>query len=76
MTTPPNSDLREGSTPPRDQIAPVDLQADPSQWLRGRALLFVTAAAVLALVITIIVCLVIYATPPMEPLQIPTEPRI
>lgn len=61
---------------PDEEVAPVDLQADPAQWFRGRTLLIVTAISVLALIITVVVCLAIWATPPMQPVQIPTVPKI
>jgi hypothetical protein len=58
-----------------DEIAPVDRQADPSHWLPGRALLVVGAVAALALVVTVVVCLLIWITAPMHPLQVPIVGR-
>jgi hypothetical protein len=58
-----------------DEIAPVDRQADPSHWLPGRALLIVGAVAALALIITVVVCLLVWTTAPMQPLRVPVVGR-
>jgi hypothetical protein len=58
-----------------EEIAPVDRQADPSHWLPARALLIVGVVALLALIATVVVCVIIWTTAPMHPLHIPTVPR-
>jgi hypothetical protein len=57
-------------------VAPVDLQSDPTSWWSGRTLLIVLGVSVLILIVTVIICLAVWLTPPMDPLQIPTEERI
>lgn len=56
---------------PADPDAPVDWQADPATWLRGRAVLVVAIVSAVILVVTIVICLLQWFTPAMEPLQIP-----
>jgi hypothetical protein len=57
--------------PPDADIAPVDRQSDPAHWLPGRAVLVAAIASAVLLVITVAVCLLLWFTPGMEPLQIP-----
>lgn len=56
---------------PADADAPVDWQADPATWLRGRTVLVVAIISAVILVVTIVICLLQWFTPAMEPLQIP-----
>lgn len=58
-----------------DEIAPVDRQADPAHWLPGKALIITAAIVGAALLATIVVCLVIWLTPPMHHLQVPAVPK-
>ena len=58
-----------------DELAPVDRQADPAQWLRGKALIITAAVVGIALLATIVICLIIWLTPPMHHLQVPSIPR-
>ncbi|QDP97640.1 hypothetical protein FOE78_18530 [Microlunatus elymi] len=57
---------------PGTEVAPVDWQADPAHWLPGRSLLIVAGAALLALIITVVICLLMWSTPAMTPLHIPS----
>lgn len=56
-------------------VARVDLQADPSRWLPNRALVIVTAVAILAAAVTVLVCLLIWWTPAMHPVDLPSVPK-
>lgn len=59
-----------------DEIAPVDWQADPAHWLPGRAL-WIVAAVVLALTIaTVVVCVISWLTPPMQPVHVPSVGKL
>ena len=58
-----------------DEIAPVDRQADPAHWLPGKALIITAALIGAALLATIVICLVIWLTPPMHHLQVPVVPK-
>jgi len=58
-----------------DEIAPVDRQADPAHWLPGKALIITAVIVGAALFATIVVCLVIWLTPPMHHLQVPAVPK-
>jgi|GEM_PF-6138847 hypothetical protein len=58
-----------------EELAPVDRQADPARWLPGRALV-ITAAVVGALLLaTIVVCLIVWLTPPMHYVDVPSVPK-
>lgn len=71
----PSDPYRDPFDTAADEVAPVDRQADPAHWLHGRALLITAAIIGLALLATIVVCLVIWLTPPMHHLQVPSVPR-
>ena len=58
-----------------DEIAPVDRQADPAHWLPGRALIITAVVVGAALVATIVICLLIWLTPPMHHLPVPVVPK-
>lgn len=58
-----------------DEIAPVDRQADPAHWLPGKALVITAVIVGAALLATIVICLVIWLTPPMHHLQVPAVPK-
>ncbi|GAB3924271.1 hypothetical protein GCM10011575_03120 [Microlunatus endophyticus] len=58
-----------------DELAPVDRQADPAHWLPGRALAIAAIVIGVLLVATVVVCLVIWLTPPMHHLQVPSVPK-
>ncbi|QGN33323.1 hypothetical protein [Microlunatus sp. Gsoil 973] len=58
-----------------DELAPVDRQADPARWLPGRALLITAAVIGVLLLATIVVCLIIWLTPPMHYLDVPSVPK-
>lgn len=60
---------------PADELAPVDRQADPAHWLPGKALIITAAVVGIALLATIVICLVIWLTPPMHHLHVPSIPR-
>lgn len=80
---PPTDDQRIGAVDPYqdpfgatpDEIAPVDRQADPAHWLPGRALIIAAVVVGVALVATVVVCLIIWMTPPMQHLQVPSVPK-
>ena len=55
--------------------APVDRQADPAHWLPGKSLLITAVVVSVLLLVTIVVCLVIWLTPPMHHLQVPSVPK-
>ena len=55
-----------------DEIAPVDWQADPAHWLPGRSLWIVAGIIAVLTIATIVACLLIWSTPAMEPLNVPT----
>lgn len=57
-------------------VAPVDRRADPAGWMAGRTLTIVATVSLLVLIITIIVCLLVWSTPALDPVQLPSEPRI
>lgn len=63
-----------GSEP--DEIAPVDWQADPAHWLPGRALPIAAGIVLLLTIATIVVCLLVWLTPSMEPLKIPVVGKL
>ena len=75
-TSAPGEPRRAESDPIADEVGPIDRRADPASWLSGRTLLIVVAAGVLALIITMVACGVVWFTPAMDPLQIPTEPHL
>lgn len=58
-----------------DELAPVDRQADPAHWLPGRGLLIAATVVGVLLVATVVVCLIIWLTPPMHHLQVPSVPK-
>ena len=60
---------------PETELAPVDRQADPAHWLPGRSLLIVAGIALLAVIVTAVVCLLVWMTPAMDPLDIPSVPK-
>ncbi|HEY9289933.1 MAG TPA: hypothetical protein VIP98_01520 [Microlunatus sp.] len=60
---------------PEAELAPVDRQADPAHWLPGRSLLIVAGVALLALIITVVVCLLVWLTPAMSPVDLPSVPK-
>lgn len=70
-TGPATEGVRASSDERPDDVAPVDWQADPAHWLPGRALPIVAGVVLVITVVTIVICLVIWITPPMDPLQIP-----
>lgn len=53
-------------------VARVDLQADPSRWLPGKVLGIVGVIAIAAAVITMVVCLIVWLTPPMHSVDLPS----
>lgn len=58
-----------------DEVAPVDRQADPAHWLPGKALIITAVIVGAALLATIVICLIIWLTPPMHHLQVPVVPK-
>lgn len=58
-----------------DEVAPVDRQADPAHWLPGKALVIAAVVVGAALLATIVICLVVWLTPPMHHLQVPAVPK-
>lgn len=49
---------------------------DPAPWLSTRALVIIAGISVLALLITIVVCLLLWITPPMQPIEVPSAPEV
>jgi hypothetical protein len=58
-----------------DEVAPVDRQADPAHWLPGRALTIAAIIVGIALIATVVICLIVWATPPMHHLPVPSVPK-
>lgn len=58
-----------------DDVAPVDWQADPAHWLPGRALPIAAGIVLLLTIVTIVICLIIWLTPPMDAVKIPVVGR-
>lgn len=57
------------------ELAPVDRQADPAHWLPGKALIITAVVVGVMLLATVVVCLIIWLTPPMHHLQVPSIPK-
>ncbi len=61
----------------QDQLtAPAndDAVPDPAPWVPTKVLMMITAIAVIALIVTVIVCLLLWITPPLQPMDVPTVP--
>ena len=59
-----------------DDVAPIDWQADPAHWLPGRMLWIAAGVVLVATVVTIVICAVVWLTPPMHPVQVPTVGKL
>lgn len=60
---------------PADELAPVDRQADPAHWLPGKALIVTAVVVGIGLLATIVICLIIWLTPPMHYLHVPSTAK-
>jgi hypothetical protein len=67
----------EDRAPVHDQLMPYadDGQTpDPAPWLPTKALMIIAGIAVIALIVTIVVCLLLWITPPLQPMDVPSVP--
>ncbi len=63
--------------PDQDQPKPLvddGETPDPAPWVPTKALMIIAGIAVIALIVTVIVCLLLWITPPLQPLDVPAVP--
>ncbi|GAA2100794.1 hypothetical protein GCM10009841_15950 [Microlunatus panaciterrae] len=61
--------------PQQTTSTPPSVDRDPARWLSSRALPVLTLLLATALLATIVIALLLWHTPVMEPLDIPTAGR-